>query len=202
VAAGEVAIAKPQGSSRRHGPQTVHLNLVVAEEKDGPLLWRLLTTLPIATAEEVLSIIDAYRRRWRIEEVFRALKADGLKLADTQLETAHRLFNLAAIALTAAVRIIQLSDARNGSKRPARDVIASGDIAAAIAIGTTLEGKTLRQKNPHPPNSLSHIAWITARLGGWNCYGKPPGPKTMAHGWRNLTLMLKAFAIAKIDAHE
>jgi len=200
VAAGAVAIAKPQGLSRQ-APETIGLNLVVAEEKDGPLVWRLLTTLPIATAEEGLAIIAAYRQRWRIEEVFRALKADGLKLEDTQVESAHRLFNLAAIALTAAVRLIQLTDARDSSKRPASDVIATPAIAAAIAIGKSLEGKTLRQKNPHPPTSLSHIAWITARLGGWNCYGKPPGPKTMAQGWKSLTLMLKAFAIAKAKAH-
>ena len=38
-----------------------------------------------------------------------------------------------------------------------------------------LEGATARQKNPHPKGSV-------ARLGGWNCYYKPPGPKTMARG--------------------
>jgi hypothetical protein len=200
VSASAVVIAKPDGCSPQV-PNTISLNLVVAEEKEGPLLWRLLTTLPVATAEEALAIIDAYRLRWRIEEVFRVLKSDGLKLEETQVESAHRLFNLAALALTAAVRIIQLADARDGSTRPASDVIAKSAVAAAIAIGKSLEGKTLRQQNPHPSTSLSHIAWIAARLGGWNCYGKPPGPKTMAQGWRSLTLMLKAFAIAKAEAH-
>ena len=49
----------------------------------------------------------------------------------------------------------------------------------AEAIGPTLEGKTARQKNHHPLRSLAWLAWIMARLGGWNCYYKPPGPKTM-----------------------
>ena len=73
-------------------------------------------------------------------------------------------------------------DARDGSSRPATDVIEPEDIEAAAAISATLEGGTDRQKNPHPPGSLAWLAWIAARLGGWNCYYKPPGPKTMSRG--------------------
>ena len=204
VTAGPVSIARPlrYGSD---GPATVSLNLVVAEEAadvaQRPLCWRLLTTWPIDNAEDVLAVIKAYKLRWRIEEVFRALKRDGLRFEETQVETAHRLFNLAAIALIAAVRIIQLTDARSGSQRPASDALAGRDMSAAIAIGKTLEGNTLRQKNPHPTDSLSHVAWIVARLGGWDSYGKPPGPKTMARGWQHLLLMIKAIAIIGADAN-
>jgi hypothetical protein len=31
-------------------------------------------------------------------------------------------------------------------------------------------------------HSLAWLAWIATRLGGWNCYYKPPGPKTMRAG--------------------
>ena len=105
-------------------------------------------------------------------------------------------FNLAALALVAATRIIQLADARDASRRPAADVIDESLIEAAAAIGKTLEGKTARQKNPHLQGSLSWLAWITARLGGWHGYYKPPGPKTIAHGWRRLAAMLDGYAIA------
>jgi hypothetical protein len=44
------------------------------------------------------------------------------------------------------------------------------------------EGKTARQKNPHPPRTLARASWVVARLSGWNCYGKPPGPITMRRG--------------------
>jgi len=70
--------------------------------------------------------------------------------------------------------------------RPASDVADQDLITAAEAIGPTLEGKTARQKNPHPPRSLAWLSWIVARLGGWNCYYKPPGPKTMRAGWNKL----------------
>ena len=137
----------------------------------------------------------------RIEQVFRVLKRDGLALEETQIEGAARLFNLTALALGAAARIIQLTDARDASNRPATDVIDPSLIDAVHAISKTLEGKTDRQKNHHPPGSLTWLAWITARLGGWNCYYKPPGPKTMADGWRRLAYMLGGYAIAQAKSN-
>ena len=112
------------------------------------------------------------------------------------MASGEKLFKLAAMALGTAVRIIQLRDARDGSERPATDVIDAGQIEPAAMIGKTLEGRTQRQKNPHEKGSLAWLAWIVARLGGWNCYYKPPGPKTMARGWPQLTTMLKGVAIA------
>ena len=118
-------------------------------------------------------------------------------LQSTQIETASRLFNLAALALVAAARILQLTDARDSGPRPAAAVIDESQIEAVAAIGKTLEGKTERQKNPYKKSSLSWLACITARLGGWNCYYKPPGPKTMAHGWRRLADKIDGFNISR-----
>jgi hypothetical protein len=59
-----------------------------------------------------------------------------------------------------------------------------------------LEGKTERQKNPHDTDSLAFVAWVAARLGGWNCYYKPPGPKTMRTGWNRLVATLEGYALA------
>jgi len=201
VSFGKVTIAKPKTGRACADPKSCEIGVVVAREIGAPagtkpLLWRLLTTLPIETAEDALEIIRLYRLRWRIEEVFRVLKRDGLALEETQVESARSLFNLAALAVVAAARIIQLTDARDVSARPATDVIDQSLIEATAAIGETLEGKTARQKNPHPHGSLSWLAWITARLGGWHGYYKPPGPKTMADGWRRLAAMLDGYAIA------
>jgi len=35
------------------------------------------------------------------------------------------------------------------------------------ALQVRLEGKTAKQKNPHPGHSIAWLAWIIARLGGW-----------------------------------
>lgn len=106
------------------------------------------------------------------------------------------MFDLAALAVVAATRILHLTDARDASARPATDVIDEGAIETTAAVGATLEGQTQRQKNPHPRGSLFWLAWTTARLGGWNAYYKPPGPKTMANGWRRLAAMLDGYTIA------
>lgn len=201
VSFGKVTIAKPKTGRACADPKSCEIGVVAAREIGAPagtkpLLWRLLTTLPVETAEEALEVIRLFRLRWRIEEVFRVLKRDGLALEKTQVESARRLFNLAALAVVAAARVIQLTDARDASARPATDVIDESQIGPATAIGETLERKTARQKNPHPRGSLSWLAWITARLGGWHGYYKPPGPKTMADGWRRLAAMLDGYAIA------
>jgi hypothetical protein len=53
--------------------------------------WRLLTTLLVTTKADAEEVIGLYRPRWRIEQVFRALKSDGLALEETQLEDAGRI---------------------------------------------------------------------------------------------------------------
>ncbi len=199
--AGPVTIEKPGSGFARTDPRTVAMTLVEAKEIDppegeSPLRWRLLTTLAVDGAGAAREIVRLYRLRWRIEEVFRALKSDGMRLEETQVHEAGRLFKLAVVGLAAACRTIQLVDARDGSPRPASDVIGPELLPAADAIGKTLEGSTERQKNPHPLHSLAWLAWIVARLGGWNCYYKPPGPKTMRAGWVQLEAMLAGFKIA------
>ncbi len=69
------------------------------------------------------------------------------------------------VAFAAARRTIQLEDARDGSPRPATDMIDPALLPAVEAIGATLEGRTERQRNPHPLYSLAWMAWIAARLG-------------------------------------
>lgn len=200
--AGSVTVLKPVSSGEKRDPAALRLGFIEAREVDmddavtKPLLWRLVTTLPVATLADAEDAVRLYRLRWRIEEVFRTLKKDGLKLEESQVETAERLFNLAALGLVAATRIIQLVDARDGSTRPATDVIRADQIEAAAAISATLEGKTERKKNGHPKGSLAWLAWITGRLGGWNCYYKPPGPKTMADGLERLLNRIEGFTLA------
>lgn len=201
--AGPVQVRRPRNGHDPADPPALALNLVeVREVGDGgagkPLLWRLITTLPVDDVAAAEQVVQFYRLRWRIEQCFRALKSDGLALEDVQLHERERLFKLAGIALVAAARTIQLVDARDGSSRPASDVIDPALIEAAEAIGRSKEGRTPRQQNPHPKGSLAWLAWIIARLGGWNCYYKPPGPKTMRTGWNQFAAMAAGYVMAKL----
>ena len=206
VRAGTVEIARPGVADRKRDPASLTLGLIEVVEIEPPkgvkpLLWRIVTTLPIDKPHEIDRVVRIYRLRWRIEQLFRTLKSDGLKLQDSQLEAARRLFKMSALALVAAARIIQLVDARDGSPRPATDVVAAELVEPVAAIAATLEGKTARQRNKHRKGSLAWLAWVVARLGGWNCYYKPPGPKTMAAGWQRLAAMLDGFTLAQRPQH-
>ncbi len=198
-----VQIKRPRTADRDDdAPAAIELTLVEAREVDAPagktpLLWHLLTTLVVTNAGQANEVVQLYRMRWRIEQVFRALKSDGLALNDSQIIDAERMFNLSAIGLAGAIRTIQLVDARDGSARPATDVIDASFRVALEHLSRNLEGKTQRQKNPHPPDCLAFVAWIAARLGGWNCYYKPPGPKTMRDGWTRLGATLDGYALAR-----
>ena len=54
--------------------------------------------------------------------------------------------------------------------RRASEVIAPQVLDFAVALNSTLEGKTDKQKNPHQEASLDWFAWIVTRLGGWSGY--------------------------------
>ena len=199
VRAGQVLVRRPDNLSE--GPAELRLGLVEAREIDPPagcepVLWRLLTTLEVESAEQAVEVVRLYRLRWRIEEVFRTLKKDGLGLEQSQVQQVEHLFRLAAVALAAAVRILQLVDARDGGPRPMSDVLDQSLAPAVAIIGRTREGATERQKNPHPEGSLAWLSWIVARYGGWNAYYKPPGPKTMAQGWERFSAILTGYLIA------
>jgi Transposase DDE domain len=185
---GEVEICRPRDELDCSLPKTVPLRLVEVQEVDPPkgvepLHWRLLTTHSIAGAAEAWQIVDWYQARWTIEQLFRVMKSQGLQLEDSQLGCAERLVKLAAIATKAACVDIQLTQERDGNDQmPASNVFTEPELETLATLGPTLEGRTERQQNHHPVRSLAWAGWMIARLGGWNCYYKPPGPITFRRG--------------------
>lgn len=201
---GAVTIAKPGRCTDPDAPDSIGLYLVEVREigatgKDA-IHWRLLTTHVVDDTQTALRIVGWYRQRWNIEQVFRTLKRQGLDIEASQVTTAKALITLTAMATVAAVQIMQLVLARDGAlERPATDVIAPEMIALAAALQHDLEGKTQAQKNPHPKGSLAWLAWIIARLGGWNGYKseRPPGPITMAYGWKQFHAIAQGWKLGK-----
>jgi hypothetical protein len=187
---GKVELLRPKNTLEEDLAETVVASLVEVSEIDPPagaepVYWQLLTTHEVADTAMAWKVVGWYRQRWIIEQVFRTLKQQGLQLEDSQIETAERLTKLTAIAAKAAVTIMQLVQARDGSSQESADIAFSGpEIETLQALLPELEGKTALQKNPHPPRSLAWAAWIIAKLGGWDGYprSKPPGPITFRHG--------------------
>lgn len=188
---GAVEILRPRGMGMKHLPRTVALRVVEVIELSPPegvepVDWRLLTTHEVADVAAAWQIVDWYRLRWIIEQLFRLMKSHGLRIEDSQLADADALIKLAAIATRAAAVILQLVQARDGkSREPANNAFSQSEITVLDGLNARIEGKTALQKNPYARHSLAWASWIIARLGGWNGYpsSKPPGPITMQHGW-------------------
>jgi hypothetical protein len=187
---GEVTIQKSKNLREKDLPKSVKLRWVEVIEQTPPkgvepLHWLILTTHKVTSIEAAWQIVTWYKQRWVIEQLFRTLKSQGLKIEDSQLQSAVRLEKLLAIAAKAASIIIQLVQARDGSNdQPASLVFTPNEIDTLAALERRFKAKTLLQTNPHPRNSLAWAAWIVAKLGGWNGYAssKPPGPITFYNG--------------------
>jgi hypothetical protein len=187
---GRVRLCRPKNMPGRGLPETIALSFVeVSEEKPPrgaePIRWLLLTTHEVPEEAAAWQIVDWYLKRWIIEQLHRTLKRQGFRLEDSQLADAERLIKLTAIAIHAAITIMQLVQARDGaSDLPADFVFAEDDIDTLDALIPTLSGATALQKNPHPPRSLAWATWVIARLGGWDGYpsSKKAGPITLLNG--------------------
>ncbi len=85
-------------------PEGRELTLVVSPVPalGGRGRWWLLTNLPVATAQDALRVVEAYRRRPRVEEFFRLLKA-GLGLERVQVRGLPALRELVAVMLGLAL---------------------------------------------------------------------------------------------------
>lgn len=193
----QVPICRPsKGYARTYQgqplPGSLNVNVVevrevdtLADPSDAPVHWRLFTTHPVKSVEDARQIVQWYAWRWKIELLFAATKSRGLDLEHAQIQYAERLKKLAILVAMAAVTAIQLIQARDGaSQQPITDAFEADDIALIHQISPKLEGKTLKQQNPHPPHTLAFAAWVIARLGGWKGYKthRPPGIGTMSRG--------------------
>lgn len=187
----EVEIARPsrrpcQGAAAL--PPTVRLTLVTARELDPPpgtaaAHWLLLTSHAVHDIADARRIVAFYRQRWTIEQLFRTLKTKGFDIEALRIADDEPFEKLVAAALVAAIIVLQLVHERDGAeKRPLQDAFDPDEQPVLEVISASLEGKTERQKNPHPKASLAFATWVFARLGGWTGYYGKPGPVVIFNG--------------------
>ena len=161
-----------------------------------PAHWRLLTTHRVEDLTTARWIAGLYRRRWLIEELFRTCKAKGFDVE--RIGLAEGPFEiLCAATLVAAISVLALVQERDGkARRPLEDVFQPDEAPALAAVCKSLEGKTQKQKNPHPQGSLAYAAWVCARLGGWTGYYGKPGPIVMLHGLHQFRAIQRGWSLA------
>jgi hypothetical protein len=186
---GKVEIKRPKHRAASGGlPAAIGATLVIGREigppeGEEPALWFLLTTHQVNDIADARRIVGFYRLRWTIEQLFRTMKTKGFDVEALRQEQDGPLEKLVTVILIAAIKVMQLVAEREGeARRPLRDVFDPDDQPVLERVCQTLEGKTAKQRNPHPKGSLAYAAWVFARLGGWTGYYGKPGPIVMIRG--------------------
>ena len=184
--------------SPAHFPPSLKLNAVEAREYGAPagepeVLWRLLTTEPIDTEEDVARVVDAYRMRWRIEELFKALKT-GCRFESLQLETGRALQIALAIHISVAWRMLLLRWAsRELETLPAKLVLTPTQMAALKVIAT----RAKRKLSAEP--TVREALLAVAGHGGHLMNNGDPGWQTIGHGFRDLLFVEQIQDILRSD---
>lgn len=201
-------IKRPVNISKDY-PEYIELSIVEAKEvwssvpqDESPITWRLLTTHPITDFVEAMHIVHWYSQRWYIEDFFRILKLEGFNLEAAELETGSGLRKLGILTMQAAVKVLQLRQARQENSEAHIDLVFNEQEQEYLkAILPSLEGQTEKLKNPYPPHLLIWAYWIIARLGGWCGYDsqRPAGVITLSRGLDKFQVMLLGYQIAMIQ---
>jgi hypothetical protein len=117
-----VSLCRPRHTCAQDLPDRVTLTLVDVREVRKPaqgerIHWRLLTTHRVESVADARMVLDFYRKRWIIEDYFRTLKTAGLNVEDAEIEDPKSMERFVGAAAIAAVRILQLVRARDGTRR-------------------------------------------------------------------------------------
>ena len=139
-----VALARPRNGVDADLPKSVSLTLVDVREIAPPsgeaVHWRLLTTQAVNNLAQAFAVVDLYRRRWAIEQLFRTLKTQGFHIEDLLIGEEAPLRRLVMAALIAAITVQQLVHARDGIQgpEPLRPMLDAFEPEDAALLGTQM----------------------------------------------------------------
>lgn len=193
LGATKVRVKRPKDASRAL-PQELELNLVFVREPNPPqgvepVEWRLWTTEPIDTPEQVLRVVDIYVRRWLIEEYIKALKT-GCRVQERELETREGLTKLLGLMAPVAWHMVRLREwTREAPQARAAELLPPGflEVLQQVAV-----------RYPLPPNPTVEQALVSiAGVGGHLKRNGPPGFITLAKGYQELLLLTRGYELAR-----
>ena len=182
-------------------PAAPRIAVVLAEEvnpPDGtnPICWLLLTTLPMATADDARRMVTWYSYRWRIERFHYTLKSGGSQVERLQLETADRLQRAIALYSIIAWRILWMTYQTRVDPEQSPAIAFTPEELEALQRVAATQSPALA---PDQPFTLRVAVRTMAKLGGF--LGRrsdgEPGIKTLWRGYRELQLICWGMRLAR-----
>jgi hypothetical protein len=150
--------------------------------------WLLLTTEDVSTADHVARVVDIYRRRWLIEEYFKALKT-GCSLEKRQVESYGALCKILALFIPIAYRLLLLRNLeRLDPNAPATSVFSHTDLEI-------MQRAPSNQTLP-PPVTVADALLHVARLGGHLKNNGRPGWQILSWGYEKLLTLRLGWELA------
>jgi hypothetical protein len=167
------------------------LEIVVVEAREEgttppgekPIVWRLLTNHPVASAADADEILEAYAKRWLIEEFHKTWKTGACNVEDSQLRDKQAMIKWATIMAAVAARIERLKIlSRTQPELPAGRELSTFEIRALIQLKRRHKKRT--ETIPDTEPTLAQAIWWLAELGGYTgkSSGGPPGSITIRRG--------------------
>jgi hypothetical protein len=162
-----------------------------------PLVWVLLTTLPVDGFAQACELLELYLCRWEIELFHKVLKS-GFRLEELQQRFDFTL--LPAIVLTMIVAWRLLHVMRLGRECPELPCDVVFDQSEWQSVVVALKGRAALQHKP----SVGEMVLMIAKLGGYlgRKNDPPPGMKSMWIGMARLAdfaFCWERFALAPPD---
>jgi hypothetical protein len=176
-------VLPPIGKQKKY--PALKLTYIHAYERDEPtdrprVDWKLITNLPVRTAQEAVEKLGWYALRWKIE-IFHKIMKSGCKAEEVKLRTAERLVNLLAVFCILSWRVFWITMSARASPT-----------ATPETALTALEVQILDRLAPDKPSTnasprgLAFYAVKIARLGGYLNRRNDPPPGNIVM-WRGLT---------------
>jgi hypothetical protein len=185
VSATAVEIRRTRGRANPNTPPRFAVNAVRVFEIDppsevDPIEWVLLTNLPIATKRDLAFVVDNYRARWMIEELFKAVKT-GCAFERLQLESELALRNALAIILPIAAQMLLLRSLARST-----EVVAAGRVLNGVQLAVLANSRWTKL----PPNPTARDALLAvATLGGHIKNNGDFGWQVLYAGFRDLLML-------------
>jgi hypothetical protein len=203
---GKVSLKKPQKKDVDLPTSSAVLTVIEArevgcEEEEG-VLWRLYTTWTVSSFEDACQVVEWYRCRWFIEEVFKVLKKECFDIEASELESGWAIRKLALMMLDTIIKLFQIAisyDTSEGEIPDTETMFDQKEIECLEKINQQMQGKTQKLSNPFDKTKLSWAFWILARLGGWKGYAsqRKPGSATLIKGLKKFYILYSGFTIQK-----
>ena len=157
-------------------------------EGQKPVEWVLFTTEPVSSKRQQARIVDIYRKRWLIEDFFKALKS-GCSLEKRQVDSYEAMRRVLCLLVPLAYRLLRLRSLQRVA--PDESVAAAFDSTDLLLIGKAQPTPT------SPPTTLSEALRLLAKMGGHITNNGPPGWMTLGAGFEKLLLLKLGFEMGR-----